>query len=88
MLQVRNKLHDDFIAVDGDGSNALDASELNVLFSKLGLAAPEKVRSFVFSLSFSTLKAMMLPAERIRPNVRSKLNRIYAEEVLRQEPAI
>jgi Ca2+-binding EF-hand superfamily protein len=48
MLQVRNKLHDDFIAVDGDGSNALDASELNVLFSKLGLAAPKEVRSFIF----------------------------------------
>lgn len=45
MLQVRGKLFDCFSAVDEDQSNALDASELSVLFQKLGLEVPDEVGS-------------------------------------------
>ena len=42
-VQVRNKLFNEFTAVDEDNSNALDAAELSVLFKKLGLAVLNEV---------------------------------------------
>ena len=61
MLQVRNKLYDEFIAVDEDKSNALDAGELNHLFSKLGLAVPDGVRSSTMCCLYQTVSSRENP---------------------------
>lgn len=42
--EVRNKLQDEFNAVDIDGSGALDAGELSGLFSRLALHVSATVR--------------------------------------------